>query len=125
MDAFNLFDRRPQPHMRNLFYRPPPPIGPSGMGISHQSPEDNERVRGGHGKRDHGRLFRPRTKPKQHHLHSLRGRLFNMPRMNHRSSDDDEKRDDKGESPEEIDGFSNLDLGWQTWHPRKKQIGVK
>ena len=54
MDAFNLFDRRPQPHMRNLFYRPPPPIGPSGMGIGHQRPEDDKRSR--------GNSVRPRTK---------------------------------------------------------------
>ena len=107
-----LFDRRPQPHMRNSFYRPPPPIGPSGMGIGHQGPEDDKHGRS----RGRGHSVRPRTKSNKQHR-SLRGRLFNMLRMNHRSSESDDGGGEKRDDNKERYGFTNLD-----WQPRKKHI---
>ena len=79
-----------------------------------------QQILGGQGTEELGSLTFQRNFPvpanKQHR--SLRGRLFNMLRKNHRSSESDdgggvENLDDD----EERDGFTNLD-----WQPRKKQI---
>ena len=103
--------RRPPPPKRSLPYQPPPPIGPSGMGIGHQRPEDGKRNHGSHALRSRNII----RSSKPHHL--MQGRLFNMLRMNQRSSETDVVGYDDDSQLEWRNGISNLD-----WHPRKKQV---
>ena len=104
--------RRPPPPKRNSPYRPPPPIGPSGMGIGHQRPEEGRRGQGGRALRPIRNIMKS-SKPH----HPMRGRPFNMLRVNQRSSETDGDGYDDDSQLEWRNGISNLD-----WHPRKKQV---